>query len=198
MSIVRKIAMTAMAFAMTAAPAYATVFIVDAATHSSLGVSGTPLNTGIALTTGQNFTVSSSTNDLWSAGALPRFSDANGLTGSRLATALDDSGQAVGTQIGGNFGLPNFGGYAAPYGSLVGRIGGVYQLIGANYAGPAWNTGNLELFYWDSNAGDNSGRIAFDINSAVPEAATWMMLILGFGIVGGTLRRRSKYDVRFA
>jgi hypothetical protein len=31
--------------------------------------------------------------------------------------------------------------------------------------------------------------------SAVPEAATWAMMILGFGVVGGTLRRRSNRAV---
>ena len=171
------------------APASAATFVVDAFTHSSNAGAGTPLNTGIALTAGQTLTVSSSTNDLWSAGALPRFSDANGLVGNRFATAADDSGQAPGTQIGQNFGLWNNFGYDAPYGALVGRIGSSYQLLGANFSGPAWATGTLELFYWDSNQGDNAGSIAFDIN-AVPEPATWGMMIMGFGVMGAAMRRR--------
>lgn len=143
---------------------------------------------------GQSLTVSSSTDDLWSAGGLPRYSDANGLVADRFATATDDSGQAVGTQIGANFGLATVDGYTAPFGSLVGRIGSVYQFLGANYNGTAWGTGNLELFYWDSNFGDNFGEITFDINAAgpVPEPATWALLILGFGFVGASLRSQRK------
>ncbi len=33
---------------------------------------------------------------------------------------------------------------------------------------------------------------------AVPEPATWAMMLMGFGLVGGTLRRRQKVNVRFA
>ena len=43
------------------------------------------------------------------------------------------------------------------------------------------------------SSGSNS--FEFDnvaISSAVPEPATWMMLILGFGLIGSTMRRRSK------
>jgi PEP-CTERM motif len=176
-----------------AAPASAAIFIVKAFDHSSIGVSGTPLNTGLSLTTGQSLNVSSSLNDLWSAGALPRFSDANGLVGNRLATALDDSGQPVGTLIGINFGNPTFGPHTAPFGSLVGRIGGVYQTLGANFNGTAWNNGTLELFYWDSNQGDNSGEIAFNIS--VPEPESWALMLLGFGLAGAAIRRRT---VKFA
>jgi hypothetical protein len=167
--------------------ASAAIFIVKAVDHSS--ASNTPLSS-IALTLGQVFTVSSDLNDLWNAGALPRYSDANGLVGNRFATALDDSGQAVGTQIGQSFGLYSASGHTAPFGSLVGRIGGVYQTLGANFNGAAWGTGNLELFYWDSNSGDNSGQIAFNI-AAVPEPATWLMMIAGFGLVGAGMRRRN-------
>jgi hypothetical protein len=38
----------------------------------------------------------------------------------------------------------------------------------------------------------------FDNLSAVPEPAAWGMMILGFGLVGGALRRRTKMTVRFA
>jgi len=36
------------------------------------------------------------------------------------------------------------------------------------------------------------------VPNAVPEPATWAMLILGFGLVGGVLRRRQTMHVRFA
>ena len=86
------------------APSYAVVVSVDAYANSTSG--GTGVAT-ISLTAGQQFTVTASPTDLWSAGALPRWSNADGLTGADLhATGTDDSGQSAGTIIGpGNFGL---------------------------------------------------------------------------------------------
>lgn len=167
-------------------PAQAAVYVVDSAANSSTG--GVGLATfGVAA--GQRIKVVSSTDDLWSLGALPRFSDGNGLVADRFATALDDSGQAVGTKIGQSFGPWTQGGLSAPFGSLVGEIGGVYKLLGANSITSAWGTGTLNLYNWDSNSTDNAGRISFDI-SIVPEPATWALLIGGFAMVGAGLRNR--------
>jgi hypothetical protein len=167
-------------------PAEAAVFVVDSAANSSSG--GTGLST-FAVAAGQKIRVSSSTDDLWSLGALPRFSDGDGLVGNRFATALDDSGQTVGTLIGQSFGLHSQNGLNAAYGALVGEIGGVYRVLGANGVTAAWGTGTLSLYNWDSNSGDNEGSISFDI-SIVPEPATWALLVLGFGLVGAGLRSR--------
>jgi len=171
---------------LIASQASATVFVVDSAANSSTG--GTGLVT-FAVAAGQTIRVASSTNDLWTLGALPRFSDANGLVGNRLATALDDSGQSVGTLIGQSFGLYTQAGYTAPYGALVGEIGGVYKLLGANGLHTAWGTGTLKLYNWDSNRNDNAGSISVKV-AVVPEPATWAMLIAGFGLVGASLRQR--------
>ncbi|WP_316251184.1 PEPxxWA-CTERM sorting domain-containing protein [Sphingomonas sp. JC676] len=175
------------------APAAAQTFVVDAMANSSSGGAGLA---SVALIAGQTFTISSSTDDLWSAGPLPRYSDANGLTGDRWATATDDSGQAVGTQIGANFGLWSQNSLSAAYGSLVGELNGVYMLLGANGSFVASSSGTLNLYYWDSNNGDNFGTIAFDI-SAVPEPAAWGMMIGGFGLAGMAVRRR-RVTVAFA
>lgn len=35
------------------------------------------------------------------------------------------------------------------------------------------------------------------INSAVPEPATWATMLLGFGLIGGAMRRRQKAQVNF-
>jgi hypothetical protein len=126
----KKFLLVSSAFASMAvvAPAQAAVIIVDARGNSSTG--GTGANTGLALTAGQTFTVTSSTTDLWNAGPLPRWSNANGLIGDLFATGSDESGAAAGTLIGEAFPLWNQFGITAPYGSLVGEIGGVYQLLG--------------------------------------------------------------------
>jgi len=175
-----------------AVPASAATVVVKAADHSINSGSGTGLAPGLVFSLGSLLTVSSSTDDLWSAGALPRYSDGNGLVGNLFATALDDSGQAIGTQIGQSFGLTNILGFNAPYGSLVGRFAdGTFQLLGANSSGPAAGSGELTLFYWDTISSDNSGEITFNIDGAVPEPATWALLLLGFGLVGGAMRRRA-------
>ncbi|HEX7944135.1 MAG TPA: PEPxxWA-CTERM sorting domain-containing protein [Phenylobacterium sp.] len=176
-----------------ASAANATVFIVDALADSANSGAGTGLST-IDLNLGDAFSVTVALDDLWNAGALPRWSDANGLTGDRFATGTDESGEAAGTLIGTNFGLLDIGGFSAPYGALVGQIGtgpGSYRLIGTNFAGNAWATGTLKLFYWDTFTDDNSGSVAADILTAlVPEPATWAMMIGGFGMAGTMLRRR--------
>jgi hypothetical protein len=43
---------------------------------------------------------------------------------------------------------------------------------------------------WGSTGGSYAGTLNF-AESAVPEAATWAMMIAGFGLVGGAMRRRS-------
>ncbi len=84
---------------------------------------GYGLNT-VALVSGYRFNVSVGLEDLWSAGPLPRWSNADGLTGpNRFATGSDESGQAEGTLIGRDFGARQQGNLIAPYGSLVGQIG---------------------------------------------------------------------------
>lgn len=174
-------------------PVHATDFVVDALANSSTG--GVPLPT-IFVTGGQVITVTASTSDLWSAGALPRFSDANGLVGVRIAQPTDDSGPRDGvTQIGADFGLWTQDGFSAPFGSLVGRVGTQYQLLGTNFSGSFASSGVLELFYWDSNNGDNFGTITAHINAAIPSAPepeTWAMMLIGLGAVGLRLRWRSK------
>ncbi len=51
-----------------------------------------------------------------------------------------------------------------------------------------------------SNAGDPSTRnYAFRIvNAGVPEPAAWAMMIAGFGLVGGAMRKRTKVSVSYA
>ncbi len=183
------------AAALAASPAFASTYIVNAASNSSTG--GTGLSS-ITLVAGQTYHVSANVNDLWSAGSLPRWSDANGLIGDRYANPSDDSGQAPGTLIGANFGTWTQNGHSAAFGQLVGLVGSDYLNLGTNVTFVAPSSGTLNLYYWDQNNSDNSGSITFNIAAAgVPEPAVWGMMILGFGVVGGAMRSRRR-TVRLA
>ncbi len=48
---------------------------------------------------------------------------------------------------------------------------------------------DVKFFIYDNNISDNRGGVSLSI-SAVPEPATWAMLIAGFGLVGMASRRR--------
>jgi hypothetical protein len=162
-------------------------FTVSAFGNSSTG--GTGLAT-LSLIAGQSFSVSVGSDDLWSAGALPRWSNADGLTGNRFATGSDESGESIGTLIGADFGLYAQGNLSAAYGTLVGQIGaGDYFVVGTSFNGVAAATGTLNLFYWDSNFGDNTGAISADV-TAVPEPETYALMLAGLGVVGFVARRR--------
>jgi hypothetical protein len=184
------IALSAFAAAL---PAQAATVVVNAQGNSSSG--GVGLNTGLAFTAGDLFSTSVALSDLWSAGALPRWSTADGLTGNLFATGTDESGEASGTLIGQNFGTWTQDGFSAPYGALVGKIGNSYQVLGTSFNGAAWDTGTLQLFYWDSNNGDNSNSVSVTI-AAVPEPAVWATMLIGFALTGFAMRRRPKAQVR--
>ena len=180
--------LAAVALACTSAVSHATPWIVDAKANSSTG--GVGLST-ISLVAGQAFSVTVDPTDLWNAGPLPRWSNADGLVGDLFATGSDDSGYSAGTKIGQSFVLYTQGGLTAPYGKLVGSIGGgSYFAVGTSYNGIAANAGSLNLFYWDSNAGDNTQWISANV-SAVPEPGTWALLAVGLGALAFASRPRA-------
>lgn len=165
--------------AVSAAPMTFDVFAFDNSTSGT----GVGLDTGINLSAGQMFTVMVDPSDLWSAGDLPRWSNADGLVGDLFTTGSDESGEPAGTLIGRDFGLYTQFGETFPFGTLVGSIAASFFALGINFDGAAPASGNLLLYYWDSNNFDNEEFVATTINvghtTTVPEPATLALLSLG-------------------
>ena len=50
----------------------------------------------------------------------------------------------------------------------------------------------------DPGGANNSATATFAAANAVPEPATWAMMIGGFGLIGAAARRRTRANVTFA
>lgn len=177
------------AAALLAGAAHASDVVVDALSDAY----GTAGATAVTLSAGEAFSVNVDPTDLWSAGALPRWSNADGLTHDLYATGTDESGQPAGTLIGENWGVYTTGDGSFAYGELVGRIGtGAYFAVGTSFSGVAASAGTLSLYYWDSYTLDNTDHVTAHI-SVVPEPSSMALLLAGLGVVGGLARRRAKH-----
>lgn len=109
----------------------------------------------------------------------------------------------TGSASGGSNGL---GGTSAAVGYNAGNGGApgtFYELPGSRVPGSFLNGGPLALVS-NSNVGV-PGRLIFNVRGgivnvpdAVPEPASWAMMIGGFGLIGGAMRRRVRTRVRFA
>lgn len=170
---------------------HAVLIDVFAAANSISGGAGQ--GTGLVLSAGESFSVTVDPTDLWSAGALPRWSNADGLIGDLFATGSDESGQPVGTRIGQAFGNHSALGLSLPFGSLVGSIAGNFFLVGTSFSGNAAAAGELLLWYWDSNRADNTDFVTADVHGAltgVPEPTSLALLAGGIACAAAARRRR--------
>ena len=69
------------------------------------------------------------------------------------------------------------------------------QFVTSSFSFRALGAGNARIaFYTDSadNIGPLIDNVRLDVTSAVPEPATWALMILGFGLVGGMMRGSSR------
>ena len=190
----RKVALLLIAaMAMFPALASAATYVVDATKNTAGGNVGVQT---IALAAGQGFTVTADANQMWAAGVMPRWSNADGLSRDFYASGSDLSQMSTGTLIGQFWGYYGQDDVLAPYGTLFGRIGSAWYNIGSNYSGIAASNGVLELFYWDFDGGDNIGSLVVTAVSAVPEPSTWFMMLTGFGLAGFALRRRAQKPIK--
>lgn len=86
--------------------------------------------------------------------------------------------------------------------TIVTQEGGIHGVSAAPSSTPTLLAGthNFKLFYVDRNvtgAGlnfslDTQGLIVTPPTSSVPEPATWAMMVGGFGLIGGAMRRRAR------
>jgi hypothetical protein len=70
-------------------------------------------------------------------------------------------------------------------------LGGALQTIGSS----------ATQGFWAQSSGISAARLNIELASAVPEPATWAMMLLGFGFVGGVMRsakRKQKVAVSYA
>ena len=101
-------------------------------------------------------------------------------TDANNGTCMDYTNDPTGTAGGANGTLAN----TAPSASDFAALDGIYANLNAtqlDYTKPQWRAGDG---YFISGADGHDGLVA------VPEPATWALLIVGFGLVGTIARRR--------
>lgn len=158
-----------------AAAATSVTVTVDAKANSIAG--GTGYDTGVSLNEGESFSavVANAGTTFWK----------NDPSDGYNATAAGNAGFGTYTAYVGSTG------YTFNIGTLVGEVGnGAYFAVGTSYSGTADTGGDLKLFFWDSDAGNNSGTQSVAV-SAVPEPANMALMALALGAFALTRRRKA-------
>ncbi len=79
---------------------------------------------------------------------------------------------------------------------------GIMHAWGIIYDGDAKIPAGINVDFEDQYGGGDFNYTDYGMVlsavASIPEPATWAMLILGFGVVGGAMRRRQRVSVRFA
>ncbi len=182
----RTLSIAAAALAFMAAPASAATFTGPGTVIPDVTTVTSDINVGSSFSvTNVTLTLNNLTHTFWNDLQIALIH--NGVT----VILVDDSGG--GSDPNGNFtfddaattpstSINTTGGNFSPLQALAGFNGldasGIWTLQIADQVGA--DRGNLEG--WTLNLGGDAG---------VPEPAAWTMMIAGFGLVGGAMRRRS-------
>lgn len=124
--------------------------------------------------------------------------DALGYAGPDLTYSLIPAGQkiSVGTDVGSPVNFPGVLNGLAYIGIHVG--GGGKTGVGNSTTFYKINAVNLDVFTLNPSGGSGATLFVTAPAAAVPEPTTWAMMILGFGAIGTSLRRRQQVRVTFA
>lgn len=101
----------------------------------------------------------------------------------------------VSTTLGG---LPTFSGDMAAYAGQFATSTTGFSSSGLKIGGSYSRAIDYAAFYATPELTVSLSGVARDVAQGVPEPATWALLLCGFGLAGGALRRRRTMDVRLA
>ncbi|MHA6724267.1 PEPxxWA-CTERM sorting domain-containing protein [Sphingomonas sp. RS2018] len=191
-------------YALAAAATLAVTGTADAATYvsttrtvgaGSVNLSITTDGTIGALTAANITAYSIAVTDPTGAITLTRANSSLGVSGTGFTATASNLQFDFGSNSGALFQSPSFGS-GGPFYCLQGGATGCFDRNGAGEGLDALSCcSNVER-----TARTGLVTIATVTTSAVPEPATWGMMMLGFGGIGFAMRRRSKVttSVRFA
>ncbi len=150
-----------------------------------------------------NFVATSASTSVSFAGfQLPSYSHVRAITLVRLGQMTNLLGQSW-TYTPAPAGALAGQGPAGLFGTNDLTFGGVvvnaYDVFTQNFASTSGQGYTLSFRYDNPNGASGfRAETSARLQGAVPEPATWLMLIAGFGLMGAALRRRQKVTVRYA